>query len=192
LKAFIVSELAVVDGLPGGLTKIGGQTHVWPFASIGAGAVIGEDCTIGQCAHIGPHVRIGNGCKIQNGAQLFDGVELHDAVFIGPHVVFTNVLNPRAGVSRRHEFKHTVVGKGASIGANSTILCGVTIGHHALIGAGSVVTKDVQPHAIMVGNPARASGRWACVCGEALHHLQCPRCNAKYRCGPDGVKLEER
>ena len=166
---------------------VGGKTQICAF---GRSAQIGARCTVGEGVHIGPRVIIGNGCKIQNGAQLFEGVELLDDVFIGPHVVFTNVMHPRAHVNRRAEFKPTRVGRGASIGANATILCGVTIGQYAMIGAGSVVTQDVLPHALVLGNPARASGRWVCRCGEVLLHLQCPRCNAKYNCGPDGIRLD--
>lgn len=147
---------------------IGADTHVWAFASIGAGAIIGERCTIGQGVHIAPGVKVGNGCKIQNGAQLFTGVELEDDVFIGPHVVFTNVLTPRAAVSRKTKFQVTTVHRGVSIGANATVLCGLTIGEYALIGAGSVVTRSIPPHVVAYGNPAKDSDDYACVCGEIL------------------------
>lgn len=169
---------------------VGHGTRIWHYAHVRAGAVIGENCTLGQGVHVGPNVVIGDGCKIQNGAQLFDGVVLGKDVFIGPHVVFTNVLTPRAFVTRRDEFKPTHVRNGASIGANATILCGVTISEYALIGAGSVVTKDVAAHSIVVGNPAQHT-RWACQCGETLDVAGtvgarvsvyvCPACAGCYR-----------
>ena len=144
-----------------------GDTFIWPGASICRGAKIGDRCVIGRDAHVGPNVVIGNGCKIQNGAQLFEGVMLEDDVFIGPHVVTTNVLTPRAFVNRRAEFKPTLIKRGASIGANATILCGVTIGEYAMVGAGAVVTRDVAAHALVYGNPARPHGA-VCKCGEKL------------------------
>lgn len=148
-------------------TSIRHNTRIWAFSSVAAGAMIGERCTIGQGVHIGPKVVVGNGCKIQNGAQLFEGVTLEDDVFIGPHVVFTNVTIPRAFVNRKAEFKPTLVKKGASIGANATIVCGITIGEYAMVGAGSVVTKSVPAHALVTGNPARFT-RWVCRCGNKL------------------------
>lgn len=186
--ASVVGETAV----------IGHSTMIWNSAFVGPAARVGDRCTIGQGVHIGPKVIVGDGCKIQNGAQLFEGVTLEDDVFIGPHVVFTNVLTPRAHVSRRGEYKPTRVGRGASIGANATVLCGITIGSYAVVGAGSVVTRTVESHAIVIGNPARASGRWACRCGEALrqqredwmNHLRCSRCNAKYTVSDRGITLE--
>lgn len=181
-------------------SAIGEGTHIWHFSHVMAGARIGARCTIGQSVHIASNVVVGNGCKIQNGAQLFEGVELLDDVFIGPHVVFTNVLTPRAFVNRRAEFAPTRVGRGASIGANATILCGVTVGQYALIGAGAVVTQDVPPHRLVVGNPTRALG-WVCQCGERLSadawpgvpsSSTCGRCNAKYSFGADGIRLDEQ
>ncbi len=173
-------------------TVLENGTTIWPDTSIGIGengsANIGADCTIGRGVHIGKRVTVGAGCKIQNGAQLFEGVELADHVFIGPHAVFTNVVNPRAFVSRRAEFKPTQVGRGATIGANATIRCGVNIGPFAMIGAGAVVTKDVPMYAVMVGVPAKRVG-WACSCGEpiAKHHgilryepRECRRCCMSY------------
>lgn len=177
--------------------EIGENTYIWDFASVMRDAAIGDDCTIGQGAHVGPHVQIGNRCKIQNGAQLFQGVTLEDDVFIGPHVVFTNVLTPRAFVNRHTAFKPTVVQVGASIGANATILCGITIGQYALIGAGSVVTKDVAPHSVVVGNPAKHLA-WACHCGETLPEdrldlgrLLCSTCGNRYRIRSNEVSLVE-
>lgn len=147
--------------------EIGYATNIWAFAHVSRGAVIGPNCMIGEGVHIGPNVEVGRGCKIQNGAQLFEGVVLEHDVFIGPHVVFTNVLTPRAAVNRRGAYHRTVVRQGASIGANATILCGITIGEYAMIGAGAVVTKDIYAHAIVVGNPAHLIG-WACECGLRL------------------------
>lgn len=147
--------------------SIGNGSRVWAYASIATGAVIGKNCVIGQAVHIGPKVIVGSGCKIQNGAQLFEGVTLEDDVFIGPHVVFTNVLTPRAFIDRKAEFKPTLVKRGASIGANATIICGVTIGEYAMVGAGSVVTKNVRHHALMVGNPAKETDL-VCTCGARM------------------------
>jgi len=146
---------------------IGRGTKIWHFCHILAGTVIGENCSIGQNAMIGPKVRVGNGCKIQNNVSLYEGVELADDVFCGPSCVFTNVINPRANVSRKAEFKSTPVGQGATIGANATIVCGHSLGAYCLIGAGAVVTKDVPDYALMVGTPARRMG-WMSRAGERL------------------------
>jgi len=134
--------------------SIGDGTKVWHFCHLFE-SNIGENCTIGQNVMIGPNVSIGNGCKIQNNVSLYEGVVLEDDVFVGPSVVFTNVINPRAFISRRDEFKHTLVEDGATIGANATVLCGVTIGKHSVVGAGSMVVKDVEPYTIVIGNPAK-------------------------------------
>lgn len=170
--------------------RIGHGTTIWNFAHVSAGAIIGKDCMIGEGVHVGPHIKIGDGCRVQNGAQLFEGVTLEDNVFIGPHVVFTNVLNPRAHVKSANAFSLTRVGRGASIGANATILCGVEIGEYAMVGAGSMITKDVHRHALVHGNPARSPGTWVCVCGEKLFHLACSRCHAKYHFDKNGPLLE--
>jgi len=146
---------------------IGPGTKIWHFCHILAGTVIGENCSIGQNAMIGPKVRLGNGCKIQNNVSLYEGVELADDVFCGPSSVFTNVLNPRAHVNRKAEFRATPVGQGATIGANATIVCGHSLGAYCLIGAGAVVTKDVPDFALMVGTPARRVG-WMSRAGERL------------------------
>jgi len=134
---------------------IGKGTMIWHFSHIMPGASIGENCTIGQNVFIDQGVEIGSGCKIQNNVSVYKGVRLEDDVFIGPSVVFTNVMNPRAFIDRKKEILKTTVEQGASIGANSTILCGVTIGEYALIGAGSVVIKSVRPYSMSCGNPAR-------------------------------------
>lgn len=165
--------------------SIGAASHVWAYASVSAGAIIRDCCTIGQYVHIGPRVVVGNGCKIQNGAQLFEGVTLEDDVFIGPCAVFTNVTTPRAFINRRAEFKPTLVKKGASVGANATILCGVTIGEYAMVGAGAVVTKSVPPHMLVLGAPARTGG-YVCRCGEELrqsHYADVRKSiSARYAC----------
>jgi UDP-2-acetamido-3-amino-2,3-dideoxy-glucuronate N-acetyltransferase len=136
---------------------VGRGTKIWHFCHVLPGTVIGEDCSIGQNVMIGPRVKIGNGCKIQNNVSLYDGVELADDVFCGPSCVFTNVNNPRANVSRKDEFRTTPIGRGASIGANATIVCGHKLGEYCFIGAGAVVTKDVPEGAVMVGIPARST-----------------------------------
>jgi UDP-2-acetamido-3-amino-2,3-dideoxy-glucuronate N-acetyltransferase len=134
-------------------------------------------------------VRVGNGVKIQNGVNVYEGVELADDVFCGPSMTFTNVLNPRSHVPRKHEYRKTRVGKGASLGANCTVVCGHDIGSYAFVGAGAVVTKEVPPHAVVVGNPARRIG-WMCRCGEQLpDDLVCSACSSRYR--ETGTSIEE-
>ena len=137
---------------------IGDGTAIWHFSHIMKNAVIGINCVIGQNVFIGANVVIGNGCKIQNNVSVYTGVTLEDDVFCGPSMVFTNVYNPRAAISRMEELRPTLVKKGATIGANATIICGITIGSYAFIGAGSVVLKDVPDYALMVGNPAKQKG----------------------------------
>lgn len=134
--------------------KLGKGTKIWHFCHL-FDSVIGNNCVIGQNCMIGPNVKIGNNCKIQNNVSIYNGLIIEDDVFIGPSVVFTNVLNPRSFISRKSEFKKTIIKKGASIGANSTIICGTTIGEYSAIGAGAVVTKDVESYSLVVGNPAK-------------------------------------
>jgi UDP-2-acetamido-3-amino-2,3-dideoxy-glucuronate N-acetyltransferase len=153
-KKYFVHESSYVDEG----AEIGEGTKVWHFCHIMAGAKIGKKCSIGQNVNIGSRTVIGDGVKIQNNVSVYDDVIIEDDVFCGPSCVFTNVINPRAFIERKHEYRKTVVKKGASIGANATIICGVTIGEYALIGAGSVVTRDVPPHALVYGNPARVRG----------------------------------
>jgi UDP-2-acetamido-3-amino-2,3-dideoxy-glucuronate N-acetyltransferase len=138
--------------------KIGNGTKIWHFSHIMSGAVIGENCNIGQNVVISPGVSLGNNIKVQNNVSVYTGVTCEDDVFLGPSCVFTNVLNPRSFISRKDEFSPTLVKHGASIGANATVLCGITIGEYAMIGAGTVVTKDVQPFALIIGNPGRQMG----------------------------------
>ncbi|MBL9018518.1 MAG: N-acetyltransferase [Myxococcales bacterium] len=155
--------------------QVGAGTRIWHWVHVMGGARIGANGSIGQGCYIG-NVTIGDGCRIQNHVSVYDGVTLEDDVFLGPSCVFTNVKHPRAHVTRKDEYAPTLVGKGATIGANATIVCGVTIGAFAMIGAGAVVTADVSPHAVMVGAPARRIG-WACRCGETLtDELACERC----------------
>lgn len=138
--------------------RIGAGTKIWHFSHVMADCEIGENCNIGQNVVISPHVKIGRGCKIQNNVSVYTGVTCEDDVFLGPSMVFTNVLNPRAAISRKDEFRPTILRRGCSVGANATIVCGHTLGEYCLIGAGSVVTKDVPAYALMVGNPARQVG----------------------------------
>ncbi|MCE3046730.1 acyltransferase [Helicobacter kayseriensis] len=151
--------------------QIGSKSKIWHFCHILESSYIGCNCVIGQNCSIGPRVRIGNQVKIQNNVSIYEGVTCEDDVFIGPSVVFTNVINPRSFIERKHEFKSTLLQKGCSIGANATILCGIKIGEYALIGAGSVVTKDVKPFALMVGNPAKQVG-WVDKAGKKMIFLE--------------------
>jgi len=162
---------------------IGAGTKVWHFCHVMKGAVIGERSSLGQNVVVMPGTRIGNNVKIQNNVSIYEGVTLEDDVFCGPSCVFTNVLNPRSHVSRKHEYRATVVKRGASIGANATIVCGTTLGEYAFIGAGAVVTSDVPAYGLMVGVPARRVG-WMCQCGERLAvtagTATCATCGAAY------------
>jgi UDP-2-acetamido-3-amino-2,3-dideoxy-glucuronate N-acetyltransferase len=168
-----VHETAIVDDG----CEIGKGAKIWHFSHVLKGSKIGENCNIGQNVVIGPDVTIGNNCKIQNNVSVYKGVILEDGVFCGPSMVFTNVFNPRAELKKMDQLRNTLVKKGASLGANCTIVCGHTIGRYAFIGAGAVVTKDVPDHALMVGNPAKQIG-WMCKCGEKLdQNLKCSVCN---------------
>lgn len=139
--------------------EVGEGTKIWHFCHVMSGAKIGKNCSLGQNVNVGGKAVIGDGVKIQNNVSIYDDVIIEDDVFCGPSCVFTNVINPRAFVERKHEYKQTVIKKGASIGANATIVCGVTVGEYALIGAGSVVTKDVPAYALVYGSPARVRGK---------------------------------
>ncbi len=168
--------------------RIGPGTKIWHFSHVMSGSVIGAACTIGQNAVIGPDVSIGNGCKIQNNVSVYKGVTLEDDVFCGPSMVFTNVWNPRANIRKMDQARPTLVKRGATLGANCTVVCGVTIGRYAFVGAGAVVTRDVPDHALVYGNPARARG-WVCACGEKLdERLACPACGRQYLAGGQGLK----
>ena len=181
MSDFYVHESAYVD--KGAV--IGRGSSIWHFSHIMSGAKLGEECTIGQNVFIQSNVTIGNYCKIQNNVSVYEGVILEDYVFCGPSMVFTNVKDPRCKYPQRGSefYAETLVREGASIGANATIVCGNTIGKHAFIGSGAVVTADVPDYALMVGVPAKRVG-WACECGEILpefeSNIRCPRCRLKY------------
>ncbi|MBP1711269.1 MAG: oxidoreductase [Deltaproteobacteria bacterium] len=182
-----VHPTAIVDDN----VTIGGKTKIWHYSHILSKSKIGEYCNIGQNVVIGPDAVIGNKCKIQNNISVYKGVTLEDGVFCGPSMVFTNIYNPRAEIGKMDQVRPTRVKKGATLGANCTIVCGHTIGSYAFIGAGAVVTKDVADHALMVGNPARQIG-WACKCGERIdeNNMTCPFCNKKYKTENAGL-IEE-
>jgi UDP-2-acetamido-3-amino-2,3-dideoxy-glucuronate N-acetyltransferase len=170
--------------------KIGEGTKIWHFSHILSNSKIGQNCTIGQNVVIGPDVAIGNNCKIQNNVSVYKGVTLEDGVFCGPSMVFTNIYNPRAEIRKMDQVRPTLVKKGATIGANATIICGTTLGRYSFIGAGAVVTKSVPDYALIVGNPARQIG-WACECGERItDDLECFSCSKKYKTSEDGLKID--
>jgi UDP-2-acetamido-3-amino-2,3-dideoxy-glucuronate N-acetyltransferase len=162
-KPYFVHESSYVDEP----CVIGEGTKIWHFSHVMKNSRIGRGCNIGQNVVISPDVTLGDNCKIQNNVSLYTGVVLEDHVFCGPSMVFTNVVNPRSEVVRKDEYKRTLVRRGASLGANSTVVCGVTIGQYAFVGAGAVVTKDVPDFALVLGNPARRTG-WMCRCGVKL------------------------
>jgi UDP-2-acetamido-3-amino-2,3-dideoxy-glucuronate N-acetyltransferase len=192
-------ETARVD--PG--AEVGAGTKIWHFSHVMAGARIGRGCMLAQNVFVAARAVLGDGVKVQNNVSIYDGVTLEDGVFCGPSTVFTNVVTPRSHVSRRHAFAPTLVRRGATLGANSTVLCGLEIGCYAFVGAGAVVTRDVPAYALVVGNPARHVG-WACACGERLgprrgpdgahveRTLACGACGAVYRADADGTTLTPR
>lgn len=179
-KKYFVHESSYVDEP----CQIGEGTHIWHFSHIMKDCKIGKNCNIGQNVVISPGVILGNNVKIQNNVSVYTGVIAKDNVFMGPSCVFTNVINPRSHVSRKNEYRETILGEGCSLGANSTIVCGHNVGKYALVGAGSVVTKDVPDYALVVGNPARIVG-YMCNCGEKITFNEdkqaiCKACNRKY------------
>ncbi len=179
MNDYFVHESSYVDSN----TKIGKGTKIWHFSHIMENSTIGDNCNIGQNVVISPDVRIGNNVKIQNNVSVYTGVIVEDDVFLGPSCVFTNVINPRSFIVRRDEYKNTIIKRGASIGANATIVCGHTIGSYAFVGAGSVVTHDVPNYALVVGNPARVK-YYVCECSEKMHFknnkYKCSKCHKEY------------
>ncbi len=174
-KIFIHKSAIIDDG-----ARIGAGTKIWHFTHVMETAVLGENCILGQNVFVGNNVKIGNNVKVQNNVSLYEGVICEDDVFLGPSMVFTNVINPRCGVNRQGEFKTTLVKKGTSIGANATLVCGVTLGEYCFVGAGTVITKNVKPFALMVGVPARQKG-WVSRAGIILKEdLVCPETGEKY------------
>lgn len=189
-RPFVHESAYVDDG-----ATIGEDTKVWHFCHVMPGAVIGRGCSLGQNVVVMNGTKIGNNVKIQNNVSIYEGVELEDDVFCGPSMVFTNVINPRSHVSRKNEYKRTLVKRGASIGANATVVCGVTLAEYCFIGAGAVVTRDVPAHALMTGVPAKRSG-WMCECGvkleEGIIELSCDACGKTYaRKNQALIRIEE-
>jgi len=184
---FFVHHTAVID--PG--ASIGAGTQIWHFCHLMGSSIIGNDCKLGQNTYVDANVTIGNRVKIQNNVSVYSGVVIEDDVFLGPSMVFTNVINPRSYIDRKKMFKRTLVRKGATIGANATIICGVEIGSFAMIGAGAVVTKDVTDYALMKGNPARQTG-WVSEAGFTLHFDEnnfatCSHSGERYQLNDDRI-----
>jgi UDP-2-acetamido-3-amino-2,3-dideoxy-glucuronate N-acetyltransferase len=178
-----VHETAIIDSG----AVVGAGTKIWHFSHVLSGSKIGERCNIGQNVVIGPDVAIGSSCKIQNNVSVYKGVTLEDGVFCGPSMVFTNIYNPRAEISKMDQVRPTLVKKGATIGANSTIVCGTTLGRYSFVGAGAVVTRNVPDHSLVLGNPAKQIG-WMCSCGERLSDdLECLACGNAYIRGSEGL-----
>lgn len=191
MASYFAHESCYVDNN----VSIGDNTKIWHFSHILSGSNIGTNCSFGQNCVVGPKVNIGNGVKVQNNISIYEGVEVEDDVFLGPSMVFTNVTNPRAFIIRREEFKKTLLKKGCSIGANATIVCGVTIGEYSLIGSGTVVNKDVKPFALMVGVPAKQIG-WVSKAGNTLKFDENDEAvdtfdNSKYKIQNDNLILIE-
>ena len=184
-KKYFVHESSIVDEP----VEIGEGTKIWHFCHVMSGAKIGERCSLGQNVYVGSRVEIGNNVKVQNNVSIYDNVFLEDNVFCGPSMVFTNVINPRSHIIRKNEYLDTRVKTGASIGANATVVCGVTLGEFCFIGAGAVITKDVPAYALMVGVPAKIAG-WMCHCGVRLKlpgksnetmECSCENCGSEYQ-----------
>jgi UDP-2-acetamido-3-amino-2,3-dideoxy-glucuronate N-acetyltransferase len=181
-RPYVVHESSYVDDG----VEVGDGTTIWHFSHVLRGSKIGRDCRIGQNVVIGPRVNVGDGVKIQNNVSVYEGVTLEDNVFCGPSMVFTNVLNPRSEIRRMHELRPTLVRLGATLGANCTIVCGVTIGRYAFVGAGAVVVRDVPDFALVLGNPGRIAG-WMCACGNRIDFASdesrgwCRACSREYR-----------
>lgn len=179
---------------------VGAGTRIWHFCHVSSEARIGERCSLGQNVVVMPRVILGRNVKVQNNVSLYEGVECEDDVFLGPSMVFTNVINPRSHVPRKTEYRRTLVRRGASVGANATIICGYTIGQYAFVAAGAVVTRDVPGHALVAGVPARLVG-WVCQCGERLdlerdgepgQRVRCRACGSAYVRTPEGVEADRK
>lgn len=182
-----IHDTAIVAGK----ALIGQGTSIWQYCIIQDDVIIGKNCSFGANVFVENGVRLGNSVKVKNNITLYTGVICEDGVFLGPNCVFTNVINPRSFISRKHEFQNTIVKKGASIGANSTIVCGNIIGKYAMVGAGSVVTKNVPNYALVMGNPARIKG-YVCKCGCNLDSkMRCPECGKEYKMR-EGIMYEKR
>lgn len=186
---YFAHETAIIDE---GCT-IGAGTKIWHFSHIMPDCKLGEQCNIGQNVVVSPQVILGRNVKVQNNVSIYTGVECEDNVFLGPSMVFTNILNPRSHVVRKDAYVKTVLRKGSSIGANATIVCGIEIGEYALVGAGAVITKDIKPYALVVGNPAKQIG-WVSICGHRLHFdndgiATCPEGGESYLLNNDEVQL---
>lgn len=190
---FFKHETAIIDDG----AEIGDKCRVWHWVHVCSGAKIGEGVSLGQNVFVGNKVTIGNHCKIQNNVSVYDNVHLEEGVFCGPSMVFTNVYNPRSLIERKDQYLNTIVKKGATLGANSTIVCGTTIGEYAFVGAGALINKDVKPFALMVGVPARQIG-WMSIFGEQLDlplegdlEVKCPNTGAIYRLDGTDLKIVE-
>ncbi len=193
VKKYYVHPSSIIDEP----VEIGENTKIWHFCHVMPGAKIGKDCSFGQNVFVGSRVVIGNNVKVQNNISIYDNVFIEDDVFCGPSMVFTNVVNPRSHISRKHEYMDTHVRRGASIGANATVVCGATLGEYCFVGAGAVVSKDVPPYALVVGVPARVIG-WMCHCGIRLKlpaatedsvQTVCPNCGSQYELTTSGLNV---
>ncbi|CAL2058408.1 acyltransferase [Tenacibaculum sp. 190524A05c] len=190
-KNYFSHETAVIDEG----SSIGEGTKIWHFSHVMPNSIIGKRCNLGQNVVVSPNVVLGENVKVQNNVSIYTGVNCEDDVFLGPSMVFTNVINPRSAVNRKNEFKETLVKRGASIGANATIICGITIGEYALIGAGAVVTKDVEPFSLVVGNPSKPIG-WVSKNGHRLNFNKngiaiCPETSETYELNGNKVRLKK-
>tara|TARA_R110000787_G_scaffold200643_12_gene311651 strand:+ start:6390 stop:6968 length:579 start_codon:yes stop_codon:yes gene_type:complete len=188
MKSYFAHETAVIDSD----CKIGSGTKIWHFSHVMSNCVIGENCNLGQNVVVSPKVILGQNVKVQNNVSIYTGVICEDDVFLGPSMVFTNIINPRSAIIRRDDFKRTLVKKGASIGANATIICGIDIGEYALIGAGAVVVKEVLPYALVVGNPSKQIG-WISEYGHRLYFNEkglatCPESKDSYQLKDNSVQ----
>ena len=189
MPSYFAHQSAIVDER----VEIGEGTKIWHFSHILSYTIIGEGCSFGQNCVVGPKVKIGSGVKVQNNVSIYEGVEVEEDVFLGPSMVFTNVVNPRAFIQRKEEFKKTLLKKGCSIGANATIICGVTIGEYALIGSGAVINKNVKSYALMVGIPAKQIG-WVGISGNTLNFIdnQAEDEFANYELNNESLKVERK